>query len=116
MAVSLKDQVMAELVGLVHGDLRRERRKMFVTRVTVTDSRGDEVARGHSSDASAHGLALRLDNPVTANGRYMATMENPKTRRKYSVDGTAIRTGGVASDGRHIVGLLLDDQFDIRAN
>lgn len=111
MSVSLKDQLLGDLVGLVIGNRRGERRAMLVAPATVRSEDGAELARGYTHNISRHGIGLQVDQDLSQHGSVVAEVKTDdgsthqvrtKVVRSESRPGSKFYVGAHVRDGHSI--------------
>ena len=100
MSMSLKDQLLADLVGMVEGNMRSERRRMFVENVTVRDAESRKFD-AVTHDISAHGVGLRFHEEVRPGQSLSVEVPGGKT-----LEGKVVRCNP-SPEGRFGVGVQL---------
>jgi methyl-accepting chemotaxis protein len=76
MAVSLKDQLLGDLVSVIEGNRRRERRHMYVgSAEMITDMRTDPV-EVMTTNISSHGLGVRSSESMKAGSQVNVRLQS----------------------------------------
>ena len=113
LSMALKDQLIADLAALVDGDKRRNRRKMFVTRSTVSTQRdgiGTEC-EVTTSDVSEGGIGLRSKKPLEIGAA--CTLRVPIGDNEWqTVRGRVVRCHQTP-EGDYSVGVAADGLVDL---
>lgn len=104
MSISLKDQLLADLVGVVEGNRRRERRMMYVTPASLETLDGTPVGSGSTRDISHRGLGLVMDQDVDLHQTMVAKIHTKTGIESHRVQ--AVRS--VAAGGKYVLGTTLE--------
>jgi hypothetical protein len=111
MSVSLKDQLLADLLGLTQGDQRRERRRMYVRAARIVDVVTDETLDAHAvtHDISPSGMGVHSRVEIE-NGREVRV----EIVDDEAISGRAVRCVPERDGGSgYVLGLVLTRPVDI---
>lgn len=105
MSLALKDQLLADLVGLVEGNRRSERRAMYVTHAELTDHTGRDLGTAVTRDISRRGLGMVAEQQLRLEQSVVAKVKTPQG--ETVLKGRIVRSQKDA-DGKYLVGAKLD--------
>lgn len=109
MSFSLKDQLLSDLVSVIEGDRRKERRKMYVNEGKLHD-RNDQFANIQTHDISGHGLGLRTDHQVPIGDPVRLDVPSASGDQRV-LSGKVVRSRPT-DNGRYDLGVVLDQGVD----
>lgn len=108
MAVSLKDQLLGDLVSVIEGNRRRERRQMYVDSAEVITDIGSQPVSVMTTNISRSGLGIRAKQSIDAGSTVNVKLQSPQG--EVAVPAQVVRCTPTGDDFE--LGLAMQKQVD----